>query len=1847
MAIPEGPPALPDERASRDRQAYAAIADRAPSWLLQTTSQARRGLAGQAREAIPWVSRAISEMPQVVAHLHDDYREHAALDVRVAAWLHDLSDPQRFAAPLLEAALRERFGLDLDLRQTWLFNPRRMYSDDSFLAASRDWAVENFKAFRLACQPLLTVALQNFEAWESAPGGMDLALTKARIFTVAPGQSLWEGSDLAIAPEAFAALCRELDLGRLYQERIRQTFAEQGANGQGDGPAQAARQQLFKRHEQSGLLLLLHLARLQGKVGEVLYQAVGQLAKGRAATVADVAFNADCLTLWGVELRGIVVFGGDRTSRDAPEPIVVYIPDDPLEPLREHASFQDFLARLRDRLLQADYLTFFQRFMPLRERAQLLEKLRQAFHPKVWNPGGWYEEVLDRQASLPFREGNLGTPLMTALLQRKIAGLKDDGLFLAVPTATQDHKSLEQKLAYFAQAGLVALNALAFAVPVVGAAMLVFGTAQLAHEVYEGIGDWTRDEREQAWVYLLDVVENLALVAALGALGTPVPGRPGGALPALPEALHPVRLDNGATRLWSRDLTSFAHDLSLPAESTVDARGLYTYQGKRWLMLDGRCHAVAARADGSTYLEHPWRLDAYRPAVRYHGGGVWLHELDRPREWAGLALFQRFGLLAEGLDEVQARQLLVISGCHEAELRQALVDGQRPPALLLDCLERFQIHRSLLRSGEVLGNEQQVHWFNERYRTPGAPPSAQQLVILRDFGGLPRRIVQELLTHASAAERAVLKTQRVPPRLAEEARLYLQSVRLARAYEGLYLSPLGNNDSTRLILHSLAALPGWAEQYRIEIRALRANGPLLDSIGPLPAVHQRVLVKTVEGYRTAEEPERAAGDLFDVVLRTLTVAQRASLGIAPGQDGAALRRRVLASPLERRQLRRVLHMQPVRPAMRSPMRLANGRAGYPLSGRGRLAPLVSDNTLLDQIRLLELPDVFPRDLLQQLRALRLSPEAIDARLQTLLDEREQLRDLLPLGEAPRPAPDSTTLLSDRQLIELSLWQHWRDNLLPEIGRSGVPLRLFAVSLEAFPSQLPAFFRARVQALELSGVTVPPATLLPDDAGVLRYEDRLQQLLRAFPRVTALEIDGMEGHSLLDLPRIVVGAYPRLAELRLINLHLPLAQELLDELCRLGELRHLDLSGNRLSHLPVRLVDSLDLDFLGLDRLGLEHWPEWLDSDVLEGIGRVSLRDNRLTGLPAALRVNPAQAAHSTTLALRGNLFSHQALIGIRASAWGGRRFIFEMDFPPAVESIVEGMMSERQALADAIDDWLASSRAGNAERLAPRRSLGDALLAGWVTQFDGSTVRSLVLEELRLEDFPPSLPGFYFSRISRLELIRPGGDLAQLDAFVARFDRLEQLSIAHAALDRLPAALGRLAELRQLALTDAGLLVDQRIIDELADMPRLTSLDLAGNRLGEISDASRLSRLSLNLLSLERMEISHWPAWLDGLLPGRIQWLNLNHNRLTTLPGHLLENAETASGSTEISLEGNPLNEETLFSAHLSEGLSRPYAFHLDLPEHLRRLGSSWRGSSSGGGSSVGGSVVDLISVDLLLEQGAAVNEQRRQLWQQLESSGDAEDLLGLVGRLRHTAEYRNGLTRPDLLERVWQVLTASAQDAELRLILNGMAEEPLRQLRDFDTCPDGIRLEFNQMEILVFTEQALRAVAAEQRGPALYRLMCRLYRLQELDNLARRDSGARDEAEVRLAYRLNLANTLDLPLAPEQMLYAGSASLQPGELDRAAAWVRQGESGQALLDYAAQRDFWLAYLRDVHAARFTALREAFEDEVLGLDDRYPDDTPVQTSERIQALVEQRKRDEAALVGELTHAQGLRLESSP
>ena len=1776
-------------------------------WLLRSTAQRRQALRTRLPQPVPWLSDASTRLPDVVTALREEDQHHQYLAAVLEPSLQALSSAEAFAEPLLREALKKTFGLDLDVRRTYLFNAMRARAAEPHLD-NFDPAVRAFQAVKAATQSLLHAALQNFEAFESETDGMCDGRRASTIFISDSGQPMDAAQPVELVPERFAALCRTLDLGQRYQRQIRSVLEPPpqaaASNPQGD----------FKRFEQSTLCLNLHLARLRGALDQAHYEALLDVAKGGKGSNG---FEPACLKLWDVQLNGLVLFVRPQAVKGEPR-LVVYMPDEPRQPLQAFTTLQAFQASLRERLCDMAWRRWFLRFVPARERDPLLRRIQRTLYPKVWNPGGWYEEKYDANAVLHLEQQVVNGPLFNVLLQRKIAQLKDDGLFHAVPSAEEDHKSMVAKIDYCLGVALNVANLAAFVVPGLGQVMLAVNAAMLGYEVYEGFDALSRGEREEAWGYLMDVGENLALMAALGAAGT-VAQRFTGNLPLAVRSMRPVTLADGRVRLWKPDLAPFAYDIRLPADLQPGENGLYAHEGRQWLKLEGRYYSVRTLVgEGQECsLEHPQRPGAYEPVVRHNGNGGWLHELDEPRDWQGLELFRRQGHLEAGVSAEMAERALRISGVSEAQLRQTLVDCRRPPALLTDTLRRLVLAEGKWAPGA----------FEAAYRSAQPRLSAAGQLLQRQFA-LPNRLAEEIVASANRRHLADMAISGRPSlALAEEARLYLQQVRIARAREGLYLDVEANVDSARLLLHGLETLADWPKEVRIGLYQGSAEGSLLGEIGSGSAPQIKLVWR-------AQLPQAFCQELFD----SLPEYARSQLGLS---DATALRGTLQAQPAaSSRQLRQWLGMQALKPGFRSPLRLANGRVGYPLSG-GHV-PFFTADELLDKLRLLQLEDIAPEDALRELSRRGLDQQAISARLNGVLDEMDELRrclDRWALASANERLSEARQ--RSRERIGQALWDHWRRAILPELGRPAPRLSLYQVQLVDIPGDLPEFFRQSVREMLLDDVIQHEGDLYERIIGAIQ----MHAFARQFPDLIALDIRAGEWAG--GVGEMVATAWPRLMSLGLRELTVLIGEQDLRALATLPRLRRLGLHGSQLRELPNTVLRGLTLDYLGLDWLDLQEWPAWLDSAVLQRVGELSLANNQLSEVPPLILADITPVARPLRISLQGNQLGHHALLDLFLAERFHQRFTFDLDLAPTVVQALEQRVAERASLQAALQAWHTGAEALEplpSERIEYRQRLGRALLAFWREDLRGPGMALLSLDDIVLDDFPDNLPPFFAERVQRLDLTRfhaPAAD--SLARFLGRFAQLRELSLVSGtpALASVPAWLAGFTHLRELALIRMGLTIDQAAMDCLGRIPALASLQLDGNPLGQISDMSLFGGRYLGFLGLAEMNISTWPAWLSGMLPDGIEMLCLDDNQLTELPAQLLDNRRTVAGSTEVSLRNNPLTRETLIAAHRSQHVNRPYAFTLDLPDDIAAMERAAHTSDSEDASSEDPAQSDDDPASTWETGDIEQDERNQALWTRLATQGDADELLRLVGRLRFSADYRALATRGELVQRVWTVLSAVSQDSDLRQTLNAMAEEPLQQANDYETCPDGIRLEFNQMECQVYTRQALREIPEAGRGGALFRLMLRLFRSQALDQIAREHAAGRDEAEVRLAYRLRWAAELQLPMPPRAMLYRGAANIAHGELDMVLALLQVREAGPAMLEFASHCDFWVAYLREANAERFKVLKDTYEANVLQAMDAYLDESVEQSSARIAALEAKFKEDERILLEHLTLQQSL------
>lgn len=1854
------------------------VKTKVPDWLLCAPTDHRHALRRAGREDHVRLSRLLQSKPDVAAVLLREYRLHVYNEARLNEVRGQLPSLESFAEPLLKAAIKERFSIDVDVRHTYLFHARRVQTDNSFLGASADPFVQLQQSLRAATQTLLHAALQNFESWETDAGALDLdARHKAAIYDhhpiVGPGVT---GEALPITPHEFAALCRELDLGGHYQKKI-SAFLNPPSR-EADAPDAAAfnRRGLFKGVEQSAFSIQVHLAYLHGDVSDAMYATLLEVARnGTRVTLDGQPVTCSYLRLWDVELTGIVAIGKERDSADAVQPVVVYIPEDPVCPLKEYASGAAFTQALRDRMLQDGYLDFFQRFVPARHWAQLFIQLNDHLKPEVWSPEKrLYERQIDPNAKLHMRDQRCETGLLTALVEQKLRTLQDDALFHAVPTAQEDQKSFAERVHYFENIALQLFNAAGFVVPAVGAVMMGVAAVQLVTEVVEGVDSWTRGEWEQGWAYIMDVVENMAMMAALAAVHgseTPAMETIEVETPSFIEELQEVELPDGSTRLWKPDMAPFAHDIVLPSGLVADEFGVYHHQGKAWIAVEDQVFSVRKTSVPGQYLvEHPSRKNAFQPLMNSNGAGIALHPADKPLEWQGLKLFRRLGHRAEAFSDESARQILQVCDVRETVLRRVLAEHGRPPALLDDTMQRFQLDQDIRQtSAGSTPASQRVALFDARYGALSLTQSPQALAILRSFPGLPTVVADEMVRVATASELELLEQGRVPLRLAEEARVYQQHVRLARAYEGLYLDAVSNPDTEVLILHSVAALPGWSSDLRLEIHQGRFQGRLIDAVGETHASIRKVLVRYADGYQAYDKDGlqlSGRDNLYASVLHALPDAPRAALGFPGTWDGPRLKLAIQNGVLlSRDELRKLLRMQPSVPGRRSPMRLADGRAGYPLSGRGLMPGFVTRDTVLDLMRSIGLGTVSPAQCLATLEAAGLSRETIHQRLVSLIDECDALeRSLNTWSDTAATASDPAAQMASRTLIQRAVWQLWVEVAFPELTPSAPSLRLQQVILYDFPRTLPAFFYQRVSRLELvdTNIYALEAPTQEPSAAVIEPRPVYQAFFELFPGVTDLSVSRTDAPSLMvdpvtfQLPRWVGDGFPSLRSLQLINQNLFIGPADVDALRALERLETLDLSGNHISVIPPENLLSLPVRYLGLDRVGLDQWPAWLNGLASSSIAELSLRDNRLTEIPREIYADQTPFPTPTVIALQGNPLSRLALTRIQLDERPGDRFRLLLDLPVGMATQVARLREEGMQLQSVITQWndgSASIPPLSEESVNARRLIGRIIIDFWRAYSEGQTHSILTLQDVSLGDFPHQLPEFFFMRVRSVQLIRVSTHTEQLDAFIARLLQLQSLELSGSTLSGvdLPVSLRQLTRFALLNLCDQGRLIDQQSIAFFASLPALEVLDLSGNRLDGITDVSAL-RGRLSWLSLEDAGLTHWPEWLNDLMP--LEGLSLENNQLTELPEHILENPRSEEMQTEITLRGNPLSYETMRRAHVSERYHAAYTFVMDLPEEILDLSPERRESESDSDGEVSGSdssgalhspvapmPEELPEIESWLLGTVDENQQHELVWRRIEERGDAGNLMALVGRLTHAAPYRNPQSRAGFANRVWNVLKAADLNQERRSLYNGIAADALLQPETgFQTCHDGAWLVFNQIEIQMYIADALSGVPAEQRGASLYRLTRRLYRLHELDAIAREQAQGRDEAEVRLAYRLRWSEELDLPLPPGGMLYQAHASIRPGELDAALVKVQQGEQSEPFMRYAAQRDFWVEYLREAYADRFETLKSDYLARVIALPDRFPGRAIDELGAEFAALQQAYEAQEVSLIRELTYREG-------
>jgi Leucine-rich repeat (LRR) protein len=722
---PERQPTATETRPARppaSRSIHAGILEQAiPDWLTEASPQRRAALKAADSPLPDWYRQASAAQRKALdAALTAHFSAQNQLD-QALVWLQDIDT---FAAPLLRQALKAQHNIEPDLDKTFLV--LRKPVEVGILGVD----IDSFEVLNL---PLLQAALHNFEAAECEPGAFH-ASSGFRATHDSSGEM--QALDLALTIEQFTTLCRTLDVGKQYQAYLEEHLHPK------DSAVETALREAFTGVQKAALRVAAERAVLEKHIEAKDHASILEIIDGQLdPRQGDKRIWFRDLGLMDQRMTGCIWFSIGRKFHHNPntEDVLLYIPNDPEQPLKRYqgkalrASFkQRFTAR--GGLSAGDpsptaYQRFFSQFVAYGDLPRYFSQFTddtadQSFGDRLApfaallndlvkgiNPFSFWIGVKELPPPRAVPQVPNDDPYLAPLgMARKGAGrwadnvdpfnylfdqyrskLLDDARHHAVPTADVDARVRSRKFSSLLNIGMLVLTAISMFVPVLGEIMMGVMLAPLLKEAFTGIDEWSRGDRKAAKTHLLDVAENLLVLALTVGAGKGLARLTAVKAEPLIEDMHPVTLPNGKTRLWKPDLQGYESDVGFTADVSPDASGQYELNGKHYLRLEGKYYEQFYDPQVAKWrIRHPSDAEAYQPLLEHNRAGAWRLTQERPLTWDRLKLLRRMGHRVAAYSDEQLLKIGEISGLSDSALRKMHVDNALPPPQLTEAMRLFE-----------------------------------------------------------------------------------------------------------------------------------------------------------------------------------------------------------------------------------------------------------------------------------------------------------------------------------------------------------------------------------------------------------------------------------------------------------------------------------------------------------------------------------------------------------------------------------------------------------------------------------------------------------------------------------------------------------------------------------------------------------------------------------------------------------------------------------------------------------------------------------------------------------------------------------------------------------------------------------------------------------------------------------------------------------------------------------------------------------------------------------------------------------------------------------------------------
>ncbi|HCS44823.1 MAG TPA: hypothetical protein DIW52_18685 [Pseudomonas sp.] len=652
----------------------------------------------------------------VVQALKAAFEQSDLTYAKAAEVLATLKPLDVFCKEQLTSFLNDKWTVDFDVERDTLNIIRKTIPATGLFPV--DYQVRETSSSR----NLLQAAMENFTFGEAQSGGIP---ADSLIRINAQPQS---GTDFT--PTKFAEFCRELDLGAGYQRHIATTLAlpvKPKGNGPVDNRASGAD---IRRLKLLDMQVAVHIAYLKKHISAAVYtMLLSVIAQDvPAAQTKGAVFDGKPVIWQGLMIHdacvcGALVFTKASIETEPQAKCVVYLPNDPGRPLYEYASLDDFKSYLTTQLQIKSYRAFFaSQFLPGHDKTDFFSAFDE-------------DKTLGTLAATP------ATCLSDFFFGAFVSKTQRDARVLAVPSADVDEEQRQKTIQRLLDGGLLLLNAASFFVPVLGQLMAAVAVVDIVSEVYEGVEDWAHGERNKALSHLLNVVENVAQMAAFaagGKIASAAFSRGVKEQAAFFDGFEAVTHADGKPRLWKPDLQPYKQTSALPETLRADAKGIYKDGDHRSIVMDDAPYRVSHNSAKKAWLiKHPVRQDAFKPAIEQNVEGGWRHVYEHAHEWpdSGYALKRTVPRLSS-FSHSELTQVADITGISPAELYRLHESNLKLPQRLNDCIERFRLNRRItdliaaMERGETANTDfiqEQLHTLT---RLPGWP--AKRFIEVRD-----------------------------------------------------------------------------------------------------------------------------------------------------------------------------------------------------------------------------------------------------------------------------------------------------------------------------------------------------------------------------------------------------------------------------------------------------------------------------------------------------------------------------------------------------------------------------------------------------------------------------------------------------------------------------------------------------------------------------------------------------------------------------------------------------------------------------------------------------------------------------------------------------------------------------------------------------------------------------------------------------------------------------------------------------------------------------------------------------------------------------------------------------------